>query len=402
MTAIKKSITNHPIEIGILEIRRHIPILYTFSKICKTKNTNVTIFTTKELFSQLETYLKDTENYNIVLKKDNESTYSFLKRVEKICNERIDLLFVNTIHDIVFDLIYYVNFRPKSKMIVIVHHANAWLKPRLILKINHLLRTIDTNMSSILISKFILPRFNAINVIYAPIKNYIEKNTNYQKEIFTLPTSIFEENKLRLPDQKDDKLHVVLPGLIQEHRKDYKMAIPVFENLFKRFKEHLTISVPGLPVGQYGKSVYMAFSHMRDRGYNISIFDHYVPDETLDEILTQGDIIFTPIRINSKADNEIKEQYGITVGSGNVFDAIKYAKPIIVPAEFNMLDELKSSTLKYSTPAELEQIIAELISNPKKLKHLKEEALINSRKFSLDRLQKYFEENILKLVKTGF
>jgi glycosyltransferase involved in cell wall biosynthesis len=180
------------------------------------------------------------------------------------------------------------------------------------------------------------------------------------------------------------------------------MAIPVFENLFKRFKEHLTISVPGLPVGQYGKSVYMAFSHMRDRGYNISIFDHYVPDETLDEILTQGDIIFTPIRINSKADNEIKEQYGITVGSGNVFDAIKYAKPIIVPAEFNMLDELKSSTLKYSTPAELEQIIAELISNPKKLKHLKEEALINSRKFSLDRLQKYFEENILKLVKTGF
>lgn len=402
MTAITGSNVNNPIEIGILEIRRHTPILYTFSRICKTKNTNVTIFTTKELLSQLKTYLKDTENYDIVLKEDKESTFSFLKRVEKICNERIDLLFINTIHDIVFDLIYYVNFRPKSKMIVIIHHANAWLKPRLILKINHLLRTIDTNMSSILISKFILPRFNAINVIYAPIKDYIEKNTNYQKKIFTLPTSVFEENKLRLPDQKDDKLRVVLPGLIQEHRKDYKMIIPVFENLFKRFNERLIFSVPGMPIGQYGKFIYTTFTQMGDKGYNVVIFDRFVPNETFDEILKQSDVILAPIRINSKADNEIEEQYGITVGSGNVFDAIQYAKPIIVPADFNMLEELKSSTLKYSNPIELEQIIAELISNHEKLKRLKEEAIINSRKFSLEKLQKYFEENVLQLVKTDF
>jgi glycosyltransferase involved in cell wall biosynthesis len=392
----------HPIEIGILEIRRHIPILYSFSKISKTKNTNVTIFTTKELLLQLEAYLKDTENYNIVLKKDDESTFSFLKRVEKICNEKIDLLFVNTIHDIVFDLIYYVNFRPKSKMIVIVHHANAWLKPRLILKINHLLRTIDTNMSSILISKFILPRFNAINVIYAPIKNYIEKNTNYQKEIFTLPTSIFEENERMITNQREGKIRLVIPGIIQEHRRDYKMMITIFENLFERFNDRLILSVPGLPVGQYGKSIYETFMSMKNSGFDVLIFDHYVPDETLDEILKNSDVILAPIRINSRADNEIEEQYGITVGSGIVFDAIKYAKPIVVPSEFNMLEELRSSTLKYSDSKELEQIIEEMISNPEKLEHLKKEALANSRKFSLEKLQKYFEENILKLVKTGF
>ena len=77
-----------PIEIGILEIRRHPPILYTFSKICKTKNTNVTIFTTKEILSRVETHLKDTENYNIILKKDHESYISYLKRVEKFCNQK--------------------------------------------------------------------------------------------------------------------------------------------------------------------------------------------------------------------------------------------------------------------------------------------------------------------------
>jgi len=388
------------VEIGILEIRRHVSILYTFSKICKTKNTNVTIFTTKELFSQLKLYLKDTKNYDIILKEDNESFYSFLKRVESICNEKIDLLFINTIHETVSDLLCYINFRPKSKMIVIVHHANAWFKPRLVFKMNHIIRTMDSNLSSALIN-IIFPRFDAINVIYAPVKDYIIKNTNYTKEIFTLPTSIFDENRRIATNQMDKKLRVVIPGLIQEHRKDYKMMIPVFEKLFKRFNEYLILSILGMPVGQYGKFIYTKFTHMNENRYNVVIFDRFVPDETFDEILAQSDIVLAPIRINSKADNEIEEQYGITVGSGNVFDAIQYAKPIIVPAEFNMLEDLKSSTLKYSNSTELENIITELISNPEKLKHLKQEALVNSRKFSLEKLQKYFEENVLHWIKPG-
>ncbi|MCK4902966.1 MAG: hypothetical protein KAS76_06360, partial [Thermoplasmatales archaeon] len=52
--------------IGILEIHFHVKFLHTMMRICKTKNTNVTVFTTKKIFSRIETYLDDKSKYEIV------------------------------------------------------------------------------------------------------------------------------------------------------------------------------------------------------------------------------------------------------------------------------------------------------------------------------------------------
>ena len=397
MTPEDNFTSKRPVEIGIFEIRRHIPILYTFSKICKTNNTRVTIFTTKELFSRLETYMgeKDRKNYDIILKRDTENIRSFMRRVETICNKKIDVLFINTIHETLLDLIYYLRFNPKSKTILLIHHVNAWMRPGLIFNIKHPIRTIDTNLSSALIRKFIFPKFDAINVIYHPLKEYIQTNTDYEKEIFTLPTSIFENVKTTEGQKDDGKLRIVIPGLIQEHRKDYSAVFPVFENLFENYKGKIKLYIPGLPVGRFGKQIYDKFKDMGQKGCDIVIFDHFVPDDIFDDILTQSDIILAPIRIKTRADGDIEETYGKTVGSGVVFNAIRYAKPIVVPAEFNMLPNLESSTLKYSDSVELENIITELISNSEKLQELKKEALTNSQRFSLKNLQDYFEKNIL-------
>jgi len=371
--------SKHPIEIGIFEIRRHIPILY------------------KELYLRLETYLteKDKKNYDIILKEDNETFRSFVKRVDTICNKKIDILFINTIHETLLDLICYLGFNPKSKTILLIHHVNAWLKPRLIFNIKHPIRTADTNLASMLIRRFIFPKFDAINVIYHPLKEYIRANTNYEKEIFTLPTSIFENTKTMKRQEDEGKLKIVIPGLIQKHRKDYGTVFPAFETLFKHHKEKIKLCVPGLPVGKFGRQIYKKFKDMEQKGFDVEIFDHFVPDDTFDDILTQSDIILAPIRIKTRADGDIEEIYGKTVGSGVVFNAIQYAKPIIVPAEFNMLPELEISTLKYSDSIELEHIIKKLMSNPEKLQELKRDALTNSQKFSLKNLQNYFEKNIL-------
>jgi hypothetical protein len=172
-------------------------------------------------------------------------------------------------------------------------------------------------------------------------------------------------------------------------------VFPAFKTLFEQHKEKIKLYVPGLPVGRFGKQIYNKFKDMEKKGCEVEIFDHFVPDDTFNDILTRSNIILAPIRIKTRADGDIEEIYGKTVGSGVVFNAIQYAKPIIVPAEFNMLPELESSTLRYSDSVELEHIIEKLISNPEKLQELKMEALTNSQKFSLRNLQDYFEKNIL-------
>jgi hypothetical protein len=150
-----------------------------------------------------------------------------------------------------------------------------------------------------------------------------------------------------------------------------------------------------MPVGQYGKRIYQKLESIKNKGYNLSIFREIVPDDLFDEILIKSDIILAPIRINSRGDNEIKEQYGISVNSGNVYDAIRFAKPVIVPSEFNMIDELKDSTLTYNSSKDLEEILFDLIKHPDKLNQLKKNAKNNSENFSSDMLIKYFEDNVL-------
>jgi hypothetical protein len=382
------------VEIGILEVRRHIPVLHTYMKICKTKNTKVTVFTTKELLARLNKYEFEKEKFNFVIKKERESISKFLKRVEKICNKKIDILIVNTIHETIFDLIGYLSFNPKCKKILVVHHINAWLKPHLVFKPFNLVITLDSNISVALI-KFILPKFDAISVIYKPMKDYILSNFDFNKEIFILPTSIFEKFDDK-KEKKNDKLRVVIPGLLQEHRKDFTLVFPALEKLFNQYGEKIVLYVAGMPVGSFGRIINEKFRKMEGKGYNITTFDDFIPDDEFDKILRNCDIILAPIRIKTRADCQIEEEYGKTVGSGVIYNAIKYAKPIIVPSDFNVLKEFESSTFFYSSSNDIENRLKEMLSNPKKTQILKNEALKNSENFSINNLQKYFEKNVLK------
>ena len=87
---VKSNISNSElsIEIGTLEIRRHVPILYTFSRIFKMKNTNVSLFPAQQLFSWLKTYLKDIQSYNIGLKKELrfKQKYLLMKGLKEAVN----------------------------------------------------------------------------------------------------------------------------------------------------------------------------------------------------------------------------------------------------------------------------------------------------------------------------
>ncbi len=380
--------------IGVLEVHCHVKFLNTIAKICKTKYTNVTIFTTKDLFSRLEKYLENKEDYEIILKKDNEGLKSFLKRVEEICNDKIDLLFVNTVQVTCLYLPRFFGFRPKSKTIMTVHTANAWLKPKPVFKIRKLIRTIDTNLSSFIANRFILPKFDAINVLYSPIKDYIRKEMDYNKQIFTLPFNFFNRS-MKVDIKEKEKIHFVIPGQIEEHRREYNVILDSFEKLFNNFNEKIDLCLLGYPVGIYGKNILKKCEIMKKKGYNIITFDTFVPEDKYNEIIMNSDLIIAPIRIKTRGMGEIQEIYGITKASAVVFEAIQYAKPLVVPCKFNIINELKSSTLKYIDSEDLVKTFTDIIKNRKELLDLKKSALENSKSFSLDVLQEYFEKEIL-------
>ena len=241
--------------IGILEIHFHLKFLHTTMKICKTKDTKVTVFTTKNLLKRLETYLDDKSNYEFILKDDDETAYSFLKRVEKICNERIDLLLVNTIQISTLRIPFFLRFRPKSKMILTVHMANHWLKAKFAFNIRSIFRSLDVAFSILLIRLILLRKYDAINVIYPPIKDFVKNETNYKKEVFTLPFNFYDKSKKTTVAKKDGKIRFVIPGLIETYRRNYDFAVDVFEKLFKKYNKKISLWIIGKPVGTGGSKI---------------------------------------------------------------------------------------------------------------------------------------------------
>lgn len=382
--------------IGILEIHFHVKYLYSIMRITKTKNTKVTVFTTKEIFSRIETYLEDNSQYEFILKEDNESINNYLKKVEKICNEKIDLLLVNTIQMSLVNIPHYFRFDPKSKKILTVHLANHWLKRRFGLNIRHFLRSLDAALSIFLIRRRILPKYDGINVVYAPIRDFVEKNTSYKKPVFTLPFNFFDGEKSIKPSKKDGEIKFVVPGLIEPYRRDFDLTLDIFEKLFEKYNDKISLWLLGEPIGQGGIRVIERCKTLKEKGYNISFSKTFIPEGQYNKVLVESDVIFSPLNVVTKRDTGIKEIYGKTEGSALPFEAIQYVKPIIVPAEFNV-DKLTTSSVRYKDKKDLEEKLIELITNKSRLDELSKNALINSKRYSLTVLQKYFENNLLNI-----
>jgi len=330
------------------------------------------------------------------LKDDDETAYSFLKRVEEICNDRIDLLFVNTIQISTLRIPFFLRFRPKSKMILTVHMINHWLKQKFAFPTKNIFRSIDANISIFFVRKIVLPKFNAINVIYLPTKDYVIKKTNYKKPVFTLPFNFYNKAKKITKIKKDEKIKFVIPGLIETYRRNYDFAIDVFEKLFKKYNRKISLWILGKPVGRGGSRIISRCEELKNKGYNITYSKEFIPEEKYDKVLNESDMIFSPLNVKAKRDTGILEIYGKTEGSALPFEAIQYCKPLIVPDEFNELKEMSSSVLKYKSSDDLEKILTDLIEDKKKIMELKKKACKNSERFSLEVLQKYFKKEILE------
>jgi len=273
--------------------------------------------------------------------------------------------------------------------------ANHWLKAKFAFNIRNIFRSLDVAFSIILIRLILLRKYDAINVIYPPIKDFIKNETSYKKEVYTIPFNFYDKTKKTTSSKKDTKIKFVIPGLIETYRRNYDFALDVFEKLFKKYNKKIALSVIGKPVGAGGNRIIQRCEKLKKKGYNISFSKGFVPEEEYNKISTESDMIFSPLNVRTKRDTGVEEIYGKTEGSALPFEAIQYCKPLIVPDEFNVIKEMKSSTIQYGSANDLEKKIIEIMQDTAKLQSLKKEALKNSEHFSLDVLQKYFTEEIL-------
>ena len=280
-------------EIGILEYHYHWEFVETLKKICS--------------------------NHNVIVFKDPKTA--------KMNTEQLDLLFVNTIKPLPWDMCRWFNFKPKCKTILTIHEANTDFKTM----------------------KSIFKKFDAINIPYLPMKDYVLKDKNYKGKLFTLPYAVHEK---KYPNKND---MYVIPGKIEKFRRDYDFVFNMIDNHPREQKWCFL----GNPMGTYGHQVMLKCIDYLDRKYKIEFYPGYVPQKEYNKILKDCKAIISPIKNPTVGTSRLfKEIYGKTKACGAIFESIKYGKELICTEkiEHNYKDYLLKDWKKYFKEVVLEEL----------------------------------------------
>ena len=130
-------------------------------------------------------------------------------------------------------------------------------------------------------------------------------------------------------EQKIQTNLVAIPGTVDQHRRNYKRIF----NKIKYFRGNFTFSFLGRAEGKELDKLQRVSQNLPDH-VNIEYYDSRVSHEEFERKMQAAEVLWCPIQKETRFFG-ITEIYGKTKMSGNIGDAIKYAKPAIFPKSYS-------------------------------------------------------------------
>lgn len=241
---------------------------------------------------------------------------------ETLENKKYDLIIIGTVHRH-FNL--YKTIVGKFKTAIIVHNLNftkvsKWQLLKSIFKKDFKYRL------KLLLKESLLdaPKVYQQSHYLLGIDKQMSKNNNLE----FLPIYFNEFNS---SESESDTLKIVIPGTVSQSRRDY-------DSFFERLKQFRDIGVNyniillGKAAGKELKNIKL-ISDKLPQFITIQYFENKINQDIFDDWMMKADVLYCPIQKETEFFS-IKEIYGKTKISGNIGDAIKYAKPAIFPESY--------------------------------------------------------------------
>jgi len=350
------------LKVGIFEVHYHEEYLNTLIQLFP----NSDVYTTKQCYDNLPEEAKDKANF--IFKHSKQKAKDF---IENIDTRYFDYFFVNTIQPSMLDLPNWMHFNPHCKTILTLHNLNAWYNTKLILRKN-LLLSFDSFISSKL-KKRVLSKFDYLSFVYHPVYVYAWTHQLFPRaKYIEIPYSLALDN---IKENKKDTIDFVIPGTVDNRRRNYEQILKGFYPSFEKARLVL--------LGQ----------NLEDIKGNewLVTFDGRVPTETYDKYLQNADVVVCPSLPTTHTINSVEEVYG-TTKSPNIFESIKWRKPLMIPSYIALDPRLSSSTLQYNSSQSFYQQVLQLLESPDLLKDLKKRAFDNTKHFTLPVVKKGLEK----------
>lgn len=429
--------------LGLFGITWHSQNLLALAKIADAERDDVTVFTTEEVRENwLEPSGLDLSAYELVLQSADETLGNYFRRVEA-ATEGLDFLMVVTPFGSGRITANFVEFDPACPSVCWLYNSRACIESTRAADERDTrdpLREVTGPLRRALVAEdpetaervlkpyryymrpYILEHYDAYAVEYPPIREYVDDNWHWEKPVYgQFPPFVYEDDDTgletdsrseraedspseRVEDSRSERVEVTISGRVVENVRDYEPVIDAFADLFDEYGDGLALHVLGQPVGDYGDRVMAQCSGLDAEGYAVNYYSEtdWIPTGEFERVLARSDLLLNPIYLTEETtrDPAPDEVRGTTKGTGVLMDALKHAKPLVLPSGFRVAEMIAGSTLLYDSTADLRETISELVEDGDRLQKLQAEAARNAEAFTVERQRERFEEIVTDVMES--
>jgi glycosyltransferase involved in cell wall biosynthesis len=360
----------------------HFEAAYPVIRLFDNGQNDITIFTYETSYKQLQLLLgADKNRYKWVVRKKGQSKISFIYTMYKaVRRQKADFLYLNTISD---NFIFYsllIQLLSGTRMIVTLHIINSFFYHHTQFSLRRIIRITG--------KKMLIKSAKEFNVLSETMVPLLAKRLPVGKKIHCIPGGISEMHAAasRLEDSTKN-IHLVIAGSIDEKRRDYSF---VFDLLNVLHKKQLPVSITflGKFTGSYGENIHAKCMQWNSEYVHLFFYGQEEIQQTeFDKVLSTATFIFIPSVITSVIEDDIEEVYGKTICSGNLSDAIRHTKPIIIPQGLLVDPALEERCFRYNTLHDITDFIESAYSDSSILTKLKGAAQKSSFYYSIEQIR---------------
>lgn len=363
--------------IGIFETE-HFEGAYPVIRLFDTPENRLTIFTDVQTHRRFKDLLQSTAGrFEWVIGNETANRFLFFKKMYSAARKaKLDIVYINTISKNHLLYALMIKFLPASRAVLTIHDINCFFQSRRGTGFREWIQHTG--------KKMLLKNLNEFNVVADTMVPYLRSKTTAM--IHNVPGAVYEHRASQ--NQLRDKIHLVVPGTIDQKRRDYNAVFELL-SLAEQKAIPLHITLLGGALDDYGRSVLKKVRDFRGQATGISCYDFQLVDQDeFDLQLDAAHFIFVPSVVNTFICGKIPETYGLTKSSGNIFDIIKHAKPFIAPKGLLVSPELEDSWFAYGKVDEIIPFLQSMLNTAGLYEQWSENAIRNSEKFTIDKVRK--------------
>lgn len=359
----------------------HFEIAYVLLRFFENNQHTILVCTNEKCRDYLIELLGPSHvHYRWLLKDESESHRDFIRKMgASLKKETFDLIVYSTVsHNHYFHARFLRQF-PKIKSLLVIHAINS-LFDEPINGFRSWFRKLGT--------KQLLQQVSGLAVLSKQMADLLRERSGTIPHLYILPGAIFAG-----PPQVqkiETVIRLVVPGSIDTKRRNYEDVFELLA-LAEKSKIRLIVTLAGEPEGEIGKL--LLEKALRWQGEYASIV--HPPKDQLKptgfaSILLDAHFIWCPAVEKSTAYRDVPEVYGKSKATGNVFDAIRSAKPMICPSSLYLDPALRTSSFTYEEPLQILHFLTELMRYPERYQHWQNAAIDNSSAFTIEKTRQKF------------